>query len=145
MLGDLAGWRDSVEQGYEFKAGSFSDPFMPIESVARPPSKTKGTEQENEVKPIIQQLALNQFTLTAIVIKADRRQSIAMVDSGGKGYMIHEGTLIGNNNGFVREITPDKVIIEEPDTFRAAGNPRVTEFRLNSIQDTGGLEIFKSE
>jgi type IV pilus assembly protein PilP len=124
---------------YSFQAGSMHDPFMPIETVARPPASDP---KSTEVKPVLQQMALSQFTLTAIVLKDDPSQSMAMVDSGGKGYIIYLGTLIGNNNGVVKEITTNKVIIEEPEpSYRTGGAARRTELRLTTAQDNEGIEF----
>ncbi|MDR1086533.1 MAG: pilus assembly protein PilP [Deltaproteobacteria bacterium] len=143
LLGELQSWHDSVINTYSFRAGSMSDPFMPIETVARPRIETPSSAQE--VKPMIQQLALNQFTLTAIIVGNSPESSMALVDSGGKGYIVYKGTLIGNNNGFVKEITPTKVIIEEPEnSLRSRGGSRITEFRLNTGLDSDG-EISLSE
>ncbi|MDR0548387.1 MAG: pilus assembly protein PilP [Deltaproteobacteria bacterium] len=146
---ELDAWRASVNQDYVFNAGDMIDPFMPIESVAKPADPAKQAEDRTS-KPMIQQLALNQFTLSAIIVGANPDDNIALVDSGGKGYIVRKGILIGNNNGFVREITPNKVVIEEPDmSYRARNSqaaPRITEFRLNSLRESAdGIELSLSE
>jgi Tfp pilus assembly protein PilP len=144
ILGELDVWRDSVNKGYIFSAVKTMDPFMPVESVARPPEKANTAVKET--RPMIQQLALNQFTLSAIIVADNPDDNMALVDSGGKGYIIYKGTLIGNNYGKVREITNTKVIIEEPEsTYRSSAGTRVTEIRLNSVRDSEGLEIFPAD
>jgi type IV pilus assembly protein PilP len=144
VFGELESWRQSIANTYGFNAVGVADPFMPVESVARPPDKAKAASQE--AKPMIQQLALNQFSLSAIIVAENPSNNKALVDSGGKGYIITIGTLIGNNNGKVREITPTKVIIEEPEsTYRASGKPRITEFRLSTVRDSENMELFLAE
>jgi type IV pilus assembly protein PilP len=84
---------------------------------------------------MIQRLALNQFTLTAIVISANPENTTAMMDSGGKSYLVKKGSKIGPNNGYVREITETKVIVEEPElSYLGDRRARITEFKLNVLE-----------
>jgi Tfp pilus assembly protein PilP len=133
---ELQKWHDGVMEDYRIDPGRMNDPFMPIETVARPPEvdQTQLEAQRRKNLPMIQRLALNQFTLEAIIVANDPSNSTALVNSGGFGYLIRVGTKIGPNNGFVKEITPNKVIIEEAEVnYRGERNIRVTELSLNSI------------
>ncbi|MDR2422467.1 MAG: pilus assembly protein PilP [Deltaproteobacteria bacterium] len=149
ILSELKAWQETVNKEYVFKAASTADPFMPIESVAKPPDPKQNAPDDRTPKPVIQQLSLNQFTLTAIVVGSDPENNWALMDSGGKGYIVRKGVLIGNNNGFVKEITPSKLIVEEPaisyrSSSSSGASSRITEFRLNVQRDADG-EMVLSE
>lgn len=65
-----------------------------------------------------------QLSLVALLKKND--QHVAMVeDVTGKGYMIEQGTKIGRR-GVVKDIVPNKVVIEET-AFTRAGKKIVTQ------------------
>ncbi|MDR2199931.1 MAG: pilus assembly protein PilP [Deltaproteobacteria bacterium] len=122
---------------YQVNVNNIADPFMPIETVMRPRVQEKKDPEADKRLPMIQRLALNSFTLTAIVVHPNPENSTALVDSGGVGYLIRKGTKIGPNNGVVREITDTSVVIEEPEVnYRGDHAIRYTELKLNPI-DTG--------
>jgi hypothetical protein len=49
-----------------------------------------------------------------VVEAPDPADNTALVYSGGVGYLIKKGTRIGPRRGYVREITPNGVVIAEP-------------------------------
>jgi type IV pilus assembly protein PilP len=137
VYNELDKWHRGILQAYEVNVTEMNDPFMPIETVARPPEENQTQARDLSRLPMIQRLALNQFTLTAIVEAANPANNSALVDSGGTGYIIQRGTKIGPNNGFVREITSTKVIIEEPEVnFRGEHGSRVFEMSLNELDSS---------
>jgi Tfp pilus assembly protein PilP len=130
----LEKWHKEVLSSYAVDVSRMDDPFMPIETVARPP-ETDTSRQASRNLPMIQRLALNQFTLEAIIESPIPGSTTALVVSGGVGYILHEGTKIGPNNGTVRQITSSKVIIEEPEVnYRGERTSRITEFSLNPLE-----------
>jgi type IV pilus assembly protein PilP len=130
----LQRWHDELLATYNIDVNKTNDPFMPIETVARPPETDPNVASQRRNLPMLQRLALNQFTLEAIVVSNDSSKSTALVNSGGTGFLIHKGTKIGPNNGFVRDITPTKVIIEESEVnYRGERSTRITEFSLNTL------------
>jgi Tfp pilus assembly protein PilP len=139
---ELEAWRDSILEDYAF-GPTIGDPFMPIETVARPPDVDKKKELDRR-KPVLQRLALNQFTLNAIVLTDNPDRTSALVDNAGVGYILHRGTLIGPNNGYVKEITANTVIIEEPETnYLGETRLRVTELRLYPESEELGEEALQ--
>ena len=148
IFGKLGEWHSSVMQNYVFNTGLMSDPFMPIESVARPQDTRLLAEQDEERKrrlPLLQRLTLNQFTLSAIVVSADPGATSALLDSGGRSFIVHRGTLIGPNGGYVKEITPNRVIVVEPQVnYRGESQLAETVFRMNVLEDES-MEEFKRE
>jgi Tfp pilus assembly protein PilP len=130
-------WHRALLSAYRVNLTKLPDPFMPIETVMRPPAQENTDPEARKRLPMIQRLALNSFTLTAIVVHPNPNNSTALVDSGGVGYLIRLGTKIGPNNGVVKEITDNKVVIEEPEVgYRGDTRSRLTELRLNPI-DSG--------
>ena len=88
-------------------------------------------------------MALSQFTLSAIIVASDPRENSANVDSGGRGFIIKKGTLIGPNDGYVKEITENTVVIEEPEVnFRGETSYKETVLRLNQF-DTESVGYFE--
>jgi len=76
----------------------------------------------------LQKYEISQLKLVAIITTPEG--NIALVeDSAGKGYFLKKGTGIGKNDGKVKKILKDKVIIEEvyEDIF---GQKKVNEISL---------------
>ena len=76
----------------------------------------------------MQKYEISQLKLVAIIITPEG--NIALVeDSAEKGYFLKKGTEIGKNDGKVKKILKNKVIIEEvyEDTF---GQKKINEISL---------------
>jgi type IV pilus assembly protein PilP len=81
------------------------DPFLPATT------KTETRKVKRDLSPL-EQFELGQLKLVGIVW--DTKEPRAMVeDTGGLGYIIRVGTPIGSNEGKVKAIKPDEVVIEE--------------------------------
>jgi Tfp pilus assembly protein PilP len=144
---ELDKWHSTIMTDYVFNTSMMFDPFLPIESVARPPEKqlNQVDEERRRRLPLLQRLALNQFTLSAIVVASNPNATSALLDSGGRSFIVHRGTLIGPNGGYVKEISSNRVIIEEPLLdYRGETRPVETVFRLNALEDDS-LDEFKIE
>jgi type IV pilus assembly protein PilP len=140
VYNELERFHREVLAAYLVNVTTMPDPFMPIETVARPPEAER-QQVDTRRLPMIQRLALNQFTLTAIIEAPTPANNTALVDSGGIGYLIRRGTKIGPNNGFVREITSTKVVIEEPETnYRGDRSTRLIEMSLNTLESSIEIE-----
>jgi Tfp pilus assembly protein PilP len=134
----LQRWHGSIMTNYVFNTSIMYDPFMPIDSVTRTPEVNTSKEDENRKKPMLQRLALNQFVLSAIIVASNPNETSALVDSGGRGYILKRGTLIGPNNGYVKEITNTRVVIEEPEVnYLGETRFRETVFSLESLTEEG--------
>lgn len=92
------------------------DPFEPF---LRKPEPEGGEGKEAEIerrKPQtpLERIALSQLKLTAILQVPSENQAMAMVeDPTGKGYIVKEGTYIGEKGGRVSQILEDRIIIRE--------------------------------
>jgi type IV pilus assembly protein PilP len=82
------------------------DPFKPFLQLT-----DKGTVRRAHLTPL-QKYEISQLKLVAIIISP--QGNVALVeDSQGKGYFLKKGTVIGSNDGKVKQILKDRVIIEE--------------------------------
>jgi Tfp pilus assembly protein PilP len=82
------------------------DPFVPT------PTKTEARRVKKSNPSPLEQFELGQLKLVGIVW--DVKEPRAMVeDASGLGYIIRLGTPIGANEGKVKAIKPDEVVVEE--------------------------------
>ena len=83
------------------------DPFLSPFHVA--PEQTVVAE---EAKTPLQRFDLGQLKLVGVIWEASRPKAL-VEDSGGLGYIVEAGTLIGANGGVIRMIEPRRIVIEE--------------------------------
>ncbi len=93
------------------------DPFEPFLN-KQPESNTEGGEEDADLPSPppgpLTRVSLSQLKLTAILQIPGEKKSFAMVeDPGGKGYVIHKGTYVGESGGKVSEILSDRILIRE--------------------------------
>lgn len=90
------------------------DPFDPF--LYKPEPEVTPTEQEQlqirAPQTPLERMDLAQVRLTAIM-RAPGKTRALVEEASGKGYVITEGTYIGNKGGRVTKIFPDRVIVEE--------------------------------
>lgn len=90
----------------EYQVVGVRDPFLPFEGVT--PGESGVLSKESDP---LQRLSLSQIYLVGVIIG---KQSKALIqESSGMGYIISEGTLIGENNGIVTKIAKDGVTIKQ--------------------------------
>ncbi len=111
---------------YEYQMEDREDPFVPFLTEKATTSTVDMNEivESNEKLTGMQLFEPGQLTLVALL--ATNGRAVAMVeDVTGKGYMIEEGTKIGRR-GVVKDIIPNKVVIEET-AYTRAGKKIVTQ------------------
>jgi len=111
------------ETEYAYNPVSKPDPFKPFIQL----TPVKESSRSVPLTPL-QKYEISQLKLVAII--AAPEGNIALVeDSAGKGYFLKKGTGIGKNDGKVKKILKDRVIIEEAyeDIF---GQKKVNEISL---------------
>lgn len=115
------------------------DPFAPF--LRRPEPEAAEVDEEEAIRRVprtpLERIALGQLKLTAVIMADTREMVLAMVeDSRGKGYVIREGTYIGEDGGRVSRILPNKVLVEEPhrDVF---GKTTIRERELQLQRQAG--------
>lgn len=121
------GATDDVELTFEMKEGDYeyeienrADPFVPFYSGE---TNTQPEVDPNEIVEVEKQLTGMQLfepgQLTLVALVKVQNKYVAMVeDFKGQGYIIEEGTKIGRR-GVVKDIIPNKVLIEETAVTRA--------------------------
>ncbi len=107
-----------LDTAFSYDAKDKIDPFKPVFGSDTPesPSDRRGQETAERKKRIpaspIEMVDLSQLKLTAVVLAPSG--NLAMVeDATGKGYIVKKDTYIGNREGRVTKILPDRLIITE--------------------------------
>jgi Tfp pilus assembly protein PilP len=90
------------------------DPFEPF--LYRPEPEVTPTEQEQlqirAPQTPLEKMDLAQLRLTGIMRTSGRMHAL-VEEASGKGYVVVEGTYIGNKGGQISKILPDRVVVEE--------------------------------
>jgi type IV pilus assembly protein PilP len=95
------------ETEYTYNPMGKPDPFKPFIQLTSNKEYSKGAP----LSPL-QKYEISQLKLVAIIVAPGG--NIAMVeDTLGKGFFLKKGTAIGKNDGKVKKILMDKVIVEE--------------------------------
>jgi len=90
------------------------DPFEPFVQGPKPEESSKAQKklQRRDPRTPLERLSLGQLRLTAVMEMPD--ENLAMVEeASGKGYVVKQGTYIGDQGGRITEVMPDAIIIEE--------------------------------
>ncbi len=101
------GGENQAEAPYKYMGRTLRDPFSIPEQVG-----TEGNSRKDKELSILVQHALSDFRVVGIVRAGDGYFAMISTEDG-KGYTIRVGTRIGPNEGFVKQITRDTVIVEE--------------------------------
>lgn len=129
-----------VKPVYVYQPKGKVDPFLPfLKGYAKPKVRVRP-----KIPPTpLQKFDLTDFRLVAVVWGAFGRKAMIQ-DRAGKGYIVTQGTLIGRNNGRIKNILKDKLVVEE-EREDALGNiiKIPVELRLpktpKEILEAGGL------
>jgi type IV pilus assembly protein PilP len=100
-----------LAESFTYNPAGKPDPFIPFIEKDLIIKKKADKSSAPSIFPL-QNAAVDQFKLVGIA--GDERHRIAVVeDERGKVYTMREGTYIGQNNGRVKAILADQVIVEE--------------------------------
>lgn len=121
------------EAEYAYNPLGKPDPFKPFIQM------TSSKEYSRKVPQTpLQKYEVSQLILVAIIVSPEGNTAL-VEDSTGKGYFLKKGTEIGKNDGRVKQILKDKVIIEEvyEDIF---GQKKMNEISmlLHRVEEGGG-------
>ena len=83
------------------------DPFRPFLK-----TPLSGGRPETCATPL-ECMDLGQLRLVAVITESGGKRIAMVQDASGMGYLINKGVKIGYNKGSVKDILPDKVIVEE--------------------------------
>jgi type IV pilus assembly protein PilP len=89
------------------------DPFVPPSSRLQPSETFKKSARKHRL-PLtpLQKVDLSQLKLVGIIVSPTGNKAL-VEEPSGKGYVIVRGTYVGPNFGRVKQILPDRVIVEE--------------------------------
>lgn len=114
------------ESKFAYQLDGRRDPFVPFITEKAATAKVDMNEIVDVDKPLTGMQLFEPGQLTLVALMELGHQDTAMVeDFTGKGYVLTEGTKIGKR-GVVKDIAPNKVIIEETAVTRA-GKKIITE------------------
>ena len=99
-----------VEETYRYPMTGKRDPFSPPF-----PATTQESETTEEPRTPLQRFDLGQLKLVGVIWEMDEPRAL-VEDSGGLGYIVTRGTLIGSRGGIVKKIEPKRVVVEEYET-----------------------------
>lgn len=96
---------------YIYDATGKPDPFIPLIAETEP---TKVTMPQQVAKPItpLQRYNLNDLKLVAVISKQGEASAL-LEDSAGFGYIVKRGMLVGKNEGVIKKIIDNGIIVEE--------------------------------
>jgi Tfp pilus assembly protein PilP len=124
---------DVREESYAYEPGGRRDPFIPLVEV----TKRKKAGKKPRTLGTLESYDIADFKLIAIVEKKGGQYYGLLLAADNKSFTIREGTVLGLNKGKVKEISPDKVLIEEfIRDYRGELKPRqvVLELRKREVE-----------
>jgi type IV pilus assembly protein PilP len=119
------GQEHSAEDAYHYITTGKRDPFFP-------PFRTTESEpvETDEPKTPLQRFDIGQLKLVGVIWETEEPRAL-IEDSGGLGYIVTRGTLIGPKGGVIKTIEPKRITIEEYQTdFFGKRQAQERELRL---------------
>jgi len=101
--------QDEEQKKPEYQVIGIRDPFQPFSGI-NPMESGVGGEMGTGIEPL-QRLSIAQVYLVGVILGKQHRALIQ--DTSGMGYIVIEGTLVGENNGIVTKITKDSVTVKQ--------------------------------
>ena len=135
---------DNQEVLYTYDSLGRKDPFRPFVDFSQI-ERSIPTESDRPLTPL-EKYALNQYHLVGIIMAGDQHNYALVEDPENVGHTVHEGDMIGNASGYVKEIKFNEVTIEEPyiDIFDKQQTRTIT-LRLRDLEEENTLFLDKDE
>jgi type IV pilus assembly protein PilP len=110
-----------LNDGYTYDPKSRRDPFLSMAKLL------KATQNRAELPPL-QRVELSDVKLIGVV--SDHSGYYGLIQTpDGKGYTVRVGTLMGTNNGTIKNIVEQKIIVAEP-TLDVTGKMTTREIEI---------------
>ncbi|UCG13319.1 MAG: pilus assembly protein PilP [Deltaproteobacteria bacterium] len=101
-----------METGWKYDPQGKPDPFKPFIVASRTPDATP--EVKRQPLTPLQKMPLSEIQAGLKAIIWGQLGSKALVeDATGKGYVVQVGTYVGQNDGIVKKIFEDRIVVEE--------------------------------
>lgn len=117
---------------YSYDATGKADPFEPLVAAIEPAKQAPGSAPVRPAsdKPLtpLQKYDLSDLFLVAVVY-ADNNTAALIEDNARNGYIVREGMLVGRNDGVIKKILKNSMIVEEKITD-STGN---TETKISTL------------
>jgi len=102
----------TTETGWQYDPSGKPDPFKPFILASRPQEEV-APKVRRQLTPL-QKMPLSEIQAGLKAIIWGRLGSKALVeDATGKGYVVQEGTYVGQHDGIVKKIYQDRIVVEE--------------------------------
>ncbi|MFP3869653.1 MAG: pilus assembly protein PilP [Syntrophobacteria bacterium] len=104
----------TTETGWKYDPKGKPNPFKPF--IAARKAATSAPSPRERVGPLtpLEKMSLSEIQKGLKAIVWGKMGTKALVEDGtGKGYVIEEGSYVGQNEGIVKKIFEDKIIVEE--------------------------------
>lgn len=126
---DAAKPEQKAEAQYVYDSAGKPDPFVPL-ITEETSAKSAAPQRSTTPMTPLQKYDLNELKLVAIVAKAMSMTAV-LEDPAGFGYIVKEGTLVGKNDGVIKKITGDSLVVEEQ-IFSTLGNlePKISTLTI---------------
>jgi type IV pilus assembly protein PilP len=103
----------TTETGWKYDPTNKPDPFKPFILALKAQQEVTPTKVRRQLTPL-QKMPLSEIQSGLKAIIWGQLGSKALVeDATGKGYVVQEGTYVGQNDGIVKKIYQDRIIVEE--------------------------------
>ncbi len=135
---------DNKEILYTYDSLGRKDPFRPFVDFSQI-ERSIPTETDRPLTPL-EKYALNQYRLVGIMLAGDMHNYALVEDPENVGHTVHQGDMIGNASGYVKEIKLNEVTIEEPyiDIFDKK-QVRTITLKLRDLEEENTLFLDKEE
>lgn len=136
MLGEIVPELEPEDRYYSEEGRV--DPFAPFLRRAEP--ETDEVETQEPIRRVprtpLERIGLGQLKLTAVIIGEPEAHLAMVEDPRGRGYVVRQGTYIGENGGRVSRIESNRIVVEEPhrDVF---GQTAIREIELKIQRQAG--------
>ncbi len=139
-LTPYASAQEAESESYFYNPVGKRDPFLSPFHTAQKQAVVR------EAKTPLQRFDLGQLKLVGVIWEAHQPKAL-IEDSGGLGYIVKAGTLIGSNGGVIKLIEPRRIVVEEYETdFYGKRRIQQRELQLvivNSTPNGGGTNAKK--
>ncbi len=136
MLGEIVPELEPEDRYYSDEGRV--DPFAPFLRRAEPETDEEETEEPIRRVPRtpLERISLGQLKLTAVLMGEPEAHLAMVEDPRGRGYVVRQGTYIGENGGRVSTIESNRIVVEEPhrDVF---GQTAIKEIELKIQRQAG--------
>ena len=136
MLGETVPELDPEDRYYSEEGRV--DPFAPFLRRTEPETDEEETEEPIRRVPRtpLERIGLGQLQLTAVIMGEPEAHLAMVEDPRGRGYVVRQGTYIGENGGRVSTIESNRIVVEEPhrDVF---GQTAIREIELKIQRQAG--------